>query len=200
MKLSKKQKIAIAAGVGIIILIIFSVLFVRGCKSGGTSNVDTTVTDSNVSNIIKLAKTYAEKGEYDRAMSLLDSILLEDVNNEEVLALLDEIIHMKKEAKEAESSSNNNGNITVDIDTDGITNAMQDSISSMKDALAESNKQAEENRRSMEKLMKIQEEQKIAEEKRRAKELEEQINPLLSGDTNVDVCTLLAILNKKLNK
>ena len=27
-----------------------------------------------------------------------------------------------------------------------------------------------------------------------------QINPLLSGDTNVDVCTLLAILNKKLNK
>ena len=173
MKLSKKQKIAIAAGVGIIILIIFSVLFVRGCKSGGTSNVDTTVTDSNVSNIIKLAKTYAEKGEYDRAMSLLDSILLEDVDNEEVLALLDEIIQMKKEAKEAESSSNNNGNITVDIDTDGITNAMQDSISSMKDALAESNKQAEENRRSMEKLMKIQEEQKIAEEKRRAKELEE---------------------------
>ena len=37
-------------------------------------------------------------------------------------------------------------------------------------------------------------------DKRRAKELEEQINILLSGDTNVDVCTLLAILNKKLNK
>ncbi|MBP3844762.1 MAG: hypothetical protein J6E48_06475 [Prevotella sp.] len=37
-------------------------------------------------------------------------------------------------------------------------------------------------------------------DKRRTKELEEQINPLLSGDTNVDVCTLLAILNKKLNK
>lgn len=37
-------------------------------------------------------------------------------------------------------------------------------------------------------------------DKRRAKELEEQINHLLSGDTNVDVCTLLAILNKKLNK
>ena len=37
-------------------------------------------------------------------------------------------------------------------------------------------------------------------DKRRAKELEEQINVLLSGDTNIDVCTLLAILNKKLNK
>ena len=37
-------------------------------------------------------------------------------------------------------------------------------------------------------------------DKRRAKELEGQINVLLSGDTNIDVCTLLAILNKKLNK
>ena len=35
-------------------------------------------------------------------------------------------------------------------------------------------------------------------DKRRAKELEEQINPLLSGDNNIDVCTLLSILNKKI--
>ena len=37
-------------------------------------------------------------------------------------------------------------------------------------------------------------------DKQQAANLEEQINKLLSGDTNVDVCTLLAILNKKLNK
>ena len=35
--------------------------------------------------------------------------------------------------------------------------------------------------------------------KKRALELEEHINNILSGDNNVDVCTLLAILNKKLN-
>jgi hypothetical protein len=34
---------------------------------------------------------------------------------------------------------------------------------------------------------------------KRALELEEHINNILSGDNNVDVCTLLAILNKKLN-
>lgn len=36
-------------------------------------------------------------------------------------------------------------------------------------------------------------------DKRRANELEKQINALLSGDDNIDVCTLLSILNKKIN-
>jgi len=158
-KLTKKQKIAIAAGVGIIILIIVSVVCVRSCGSGNSN-----------SNVINLAKTYADKGEYDRALSLLDTILLKDADNLEVLALLDEIIQLKKDAETGKETSSN---VTVDIDTDGITNAMQDSISSMKDALAESNKQAEENRLSMERLMKLQEDQKRAEEKRRVQEAEE---------------------------
>lgn len=37
-------------------------------------------------------------------------------------------------------------------------------------------------------------------DKSRAFELEEKINQILSGDNNIDVCTLLAILNKKMNK
>ena len=40
----------------------------------------------------------------------------------------------------------------------------------------------------------------VDERDQKIKELEEQIKVLLSGDTNIDVCTLLAILNKKLNK
>ena len=37
-------------------------------------------------------------------------------------------------------------------------------------------------------------------DKRKADELERKINQLLSGDDNVDVCTLLSILNKKMSK
>ena len=37
-------------------------------------------------------------------------------------------------------------------------------------------------------------------DKRQAEQLENQIMKLLSGDNNVDVCTLLSILNKKMNK
>jgi len=37
-------------------------------------------------------------------------------------------------------------------------------------------------------------------DKKRASELEEKINNILIGDNNIDVCTLLAILNKKIIK
>ena len=37
-------------------------------------------------------------------------------------------------------------------------------------------------------------------DKSKADDLEKRINELLSGDTNIDVCTLLSILNKKMNK
>jgi len=37
-------------------------------------------------------------------------------------------------------------------------------------------------------------------DKSKADDLEKKINKLLSGDTNIDVCTLLSILNKKMNK
>ena len=36
-------------------------------------------------------------------------------------------------------------------------------------------------------------------DKQRSKELEHKINSLLSGDTNFDICTLLSILNSKIN-
>lgn len=37
-------------------------------------------------------------------------------------------------------------------------------------------------------------------DKSKAEDLEKRISKLLSGDTNIDVCTLLSILNKKMNK
>ena len=37
-------------------------------------------------------------------------------------------------------------------------------------------------------------------DKTKADELEKKISQLLSGDSNVDICTLLSILNKKMNK
>ncbi len=37
-------------------------------------------------------------------------------------------------------------------------------------------------------------------DKKRVSELEQKINPLLSGIDNVDICTLLEILNKKMKR
>ena len=163
-KLTKKQKIIIASVAGGIILLVVLLFCLKGCGN------------SKANNTYNLARTYAEKGEYDRAMSLLDSLLLKDGNNQEALALLDQIIAMKKDAEQnAGNNFNQNSNFTIDVDTsnitDGISSAMQDSLSSMKDALAQSNKQAEENRKAMENLIKLQEAQKENEKIRQQNEL-----------------------------
>lgn len=164
--LTTKQKVMIGCIAGAFILLFASIFMLRGCKNG----------NSKYANIYNLAKTYADKGEYDRALSLLDSILIKDVTDPTALDLLNQIIEMKKAAEEGKeipgwsNVMNYPGNLKVDIDTDGLTDAMQNSLSSMRDAMAEANKQAEENRRTMENLIKMQEEQKKNDDLRRADE------------------------------
>ena len=41
---------------------------------------------------------------------------------------------------------------------------------------------------------------RLEKDKSKADDLEKKISKLLSGDNNIDVCTLLSILNKKMNK
>lgn len=173
-KLTDKQKAVIAAIIALILIAGAILIFVK--KKAGNS----------YDNVIKLAKIYSDKGEYDRALSMLDSILLKDSDNPEVVALLNQIVQLKQESEQKDKDDSKvqvqvpvpvNSNVTVDFDTDDITNAMADSISSMKSALAESNKQAEENRRvaednrrAMEQLIKMQEQQKKEDDKRREEE------------------------------
>lgn len=150
--LTKKQKIMIGAGAALAVLILVICLCARGCSSKNSRN-----------NVYNLAKTYAEQGEYDRALSVLDKLLLKDSTDQTALDMLQQIIEMKKAADEGRAVP---GFTSVNINTDGITDAMQDSMAQVKDALAQSNRQAEENRRTMENLVKIQEENSAAERKR----------------------------------
>lgn len=150
---SKKKKIIIGAiSAFVIILIIVICLCAKGCSS-----------NSSRSNIYNLAQTYAEQGEYDRALSVLDKILLKDSEDPRALEMLQQIIEMKKAAEEGRAVP---GFTNVNINTDGIADAMQDSMSQVKDALAQSNRQAEENRKTMENLVRMQEEQAAAEKQR----------------------------------
>lgn len=166
-KLSKQQKGLIAALVAAILLLILLLGSYFGIRAGRR-------TEKN--NICNLAKTYADRGEFERALNKLDNYLEKHGEDADVWDLWNIIIDMKKAAGGETPSTvvNNNyttpGNIKVDVDTTEISNAMQDSISTMKDALAQTNKQAEDNRKAMENLIKMQEEQKKADEKRKAEE------------------------------
>lgn len=169
LKDPKKRRILIISAIAVIVLI--CLLCIGGCVSKRGSGAK--------KNLCNLARTYAERGEYERALNKLDDYLEKHGDDQEVWDLWNSILDMKKAAggdaayggNTYNYGSGGDGNggypdgIKIDVDTSGISSAMQDSLSSMKSALEESNKQAEENRRAMENLMKSQQE---AEEKRLA--------------------------------
>ena len=168
LKDPKKRRILIISAVAVIVLI--CLLCIGGCVSKRSSGAKARA------NVCNLARTYAERGEYERALNKLDDYLEKHGDDQEVWDLWNSILDMKKAAggdtayggNTYNYGSGGDGNggypdgIKIDVDTSGISSAMQDSLSSMKSALEESNKQAEENRRAMENLMKSQQE---AEEK-----------------------------------
>ena len=161
-KLTKKQKILIASIAGAIILILLLLFGIRGGIKAGKANAK--------KNLSKLAKTYADRGEYDRALNKLDAYLEKHGDDDDIWSLWNEILEMKKSEQLAagDSEANSNyqpqNNFTIDVDTSDISNAV-------KDALEQTNRQAEDNRRAaednriaMENLLKMQENQQKLQE------------------------------------
>lgn len=156
-KLTKKQKIAICSGIAAVVILVI-VLCAKGCGAASSNKVR--------NNTFSVVRMYLEKGQYDRAMDKLDELLLKNPTDEEALALMDEILAKKSGAEGANVSTSN---VTVEVDTQGLTNAMQSSIESMKHELAKTNQTAVENQKAMADLLKKQQQQ-AAEEQQRLEE------------------------------
>lgn len=156
-KLTKKQKIAICSGIAAVVILVI-VLCAKGCGAASSNKVR--------NNTFSVVRMYLEKGQYDRAMDKLDELLLKNPTDEEALALMDEILSKKN--GEA-SGASLNSNVTVEVDTQGLTDAMQSSIESMKHELAKTNQTAVENQKAMADLLKKQQQQ-AAEEQQRLEE------------------------------
>lgn len=172
---SKKKKILVMAGVGglvVVIVILMILLLGKGKSNKGNDGKD------SYANTLKLIERYVEKGEYDRALSLLDKLMIDNPDDDDVQALFDRIVDQKKLAESAENDSDNrNQNISVDLDTSGLENgissAMKDSIDSMQKVLDESNRQVAQQQKELQALLQKQaeaaeESKQLAEEKRLA--------------------------------
>ncbi len=156
-KLTKKQKIAICSGIAAVVILVI-VLCAKGCGAASSNKVR--------NNTFSVVRMYLEKGQYDRAMDKLDELLLKNPTDEEALALMDEILAKKNGDA---SGASLNSNVTVEVDTQGLTDAMQSSIESMKHELAKTNQTAVENQKAMADLLKKQQQQ-AAEEQQRLEE------------------------------
>lgn len=73
-------------------------------KNSSTENID----DRN--NVLKIIRIYMNKGEFDRALDQIDTLLRKNIDDAEVLELQDTIINMKNEQKQKELSQNQNNN------------------------------------------------------------------------------------------
>ena len=125
-KLTKKQKILIASIAGAIILILLLLFGIRGGIKAGKANAK--------KNLYNLAKTYADRGEYDRALNKLDAYLEKHGDDDDIWSLWNEIIEMKKADQLAAGNSENitnsqpQNNFTIDVDTSDISNAVKDAL------------------------------------------------------------------------
>ena len=132
-------------------------------------------------NTMTLIRRYIEKGEYDRAMDLLDSLLIKNADDQEALDIMDEIIALKEGSSSKDLQRQNQG---VTLNTDdlaaGIRDAIQSSLgnsssggitgnsATMNELLKEQKQQTEETTAMRQAEEQRAAEQKAAEEKRQA--------------------------------
>lgn len=109
-------------------------------------------------NTLALVRMYMEKGEYDRAMDKLDELLIRNPEDAEARALMDGVIAAKEKGA-AGQGGGQDSSVRLEVDTQGLTDAMQSSLESMRNELARTSEAAEKNRAAMTDLLKKQQEQ-----------------------------------------
>ena len=92
-----RKKILIIAGAVVAVLLIGGLLWWLLRSPSGSGDEGPSKRD----NIITLAREYMERDEYQRALDLLDGLLIEDASDEEARELRDRIIDLKKSYDEA---------------------------------------------------------------------------------------------------
>ncbi len=97
-----KRIIIVAAAV--LVLIAGVVLFLTlGNNDSGTAVMDET--QKVKENTMILARDYLEKGDFQRALDLLDGLLIKDASDEEVRKLRDEVFSARKLAEQEEKQA-----------------------------------------------------------------------------------------------
>lgn len=152
-KMGKKQKILIACSI-IAVISLIVVMCVKGCN--GSSSRD---------NTLSLVKMYIGKGEYDRALDKLESLLIKDADDKDALALMDLILAEKNKGSEDSPTS-----VKVEVDTGDLTQV----IESMKTGIEKNNIAAEQNSKAMADLLTQQKQQAELESKRQEEQKKQQ--------------------------
>ena len=197
---SKKKKIAIvtAASVLLLLLLFFGI---RGiAKSASSSGAKGGVVRQNT---LALAQKYLDKGQYDKAMDLLNDLLISNPNDAEADELLDKAIQLKKESDERNAAATSvvvqpgDSSYNISIDTDEITAALREQnekSQQMINDLLERQRQSENAQRE-----EAAAEKKAAEEMKKKEEAERKAAEEALAQKNAALKSKIKLINERIN-
>lgn len=125
----KRKKIILIAAASLLalLLLFFGIRgMARAISSSGSKG------NSARQNTLALAQKYLDKGQYDKAMDLLNGLLIANPDDAEADALLDSAIQLKKASDEQAAAQNNivvqpaDSSYNINIDTDELTAALRE--------------------------------------------------------------------------
>ncbi len=136
-------------------------------------------------NALKLAQNYLDGGMYDKAMDILNQLIIQEYSDKEARELLDKALELKKQ--DANQSISSDG-LSLSFDTSDLSSAMQSTLDSFKDELARQNAENQRNAQAtsnaINALVKQQQEQ---EESRKVREAEEKAQRKLEEEQRAKV-------------
>lgn len=191
----KKKKIVLIVIAVLLILALISFLGIRVLGGGrGEGAVDARA------NTLTLAQKYIDKGQYDKAMDLLNGLLISNPGDEEADRLLDQAIQLKKE--NSGTSSTNvivqapDSPYNINIDTDEITNAFKEQNEKQQQMINEllEQQRASQSAQNEEKAAEL----KAAAEQKKKEESERKAKEELLAQKNRAIKDKIAGINEKI--
>ena len=195
---SKKKKIIIIAAASLLLLLplFFGIRGIaRAASSSGAKGNDAR------QNTLALAKKYLDKGQYDKAMDLLNSLLISNPDDEEADRLLDEAIKQKKASDDQAAAQNivvqpGDSSYNINIDTDELTAALREQnerSQQMINDLLEQQRQSQDAQRA-----EAAAEKKAAEELKKKEEAERKAAEEALAQKNAALKSKIAGINEKI--
>ncbi|MEA1912060.1 MAG: tetratricopeptide repeat protein [Spirochaetota bacterium] len=161
--MDRSKIIIIGAVLIVIILLVFGGIYIKGKSSSGI--------DQKAQNTLSLAREYFSSEEFDMALNLINSLLIENADNDDARDLRDEIIKKKKELETSNKLLEEQRNKDALDAQDSLEQTLSDLGNTIGDSSTQVNSlsESQENERKAEELRKL-EEQRLEAEKRRKEE------------------------------
>ena len=196
----KKIFVFAAAGLLLLLLVFFGAKGIASAVSGGGKGGGGESQASQRANTMALARKYLDKGQYGKAMDLLNGLLILNPNDADADSLLDQAIRLKSESDALAASSNpafqqGDSSYNINIDTDELTAALREQNERSRQMINELLEQQRQSQKAMREEAAA--EKKAAEELKKKEEADRKAKEEALAQKNAALKTKISSINEK---